>query len=170
MRRPLVKSSCVVALALLPALVVAQNPPAQQPPAQQPPAQGQPQSPAAPRMALTGQAGVFLYPIKSDQTAAFEELITKVRDSLAKSTNATRKQQLAGMKVYKAAEPMGGNALYVVVLDPAVKDAEYDLFMLLAEGLGAEAGTVANQEMFKRFTAAFASGPNRLNLTPVGGQ
>ena len=56
---------------------------------------------------------------------------------------------------------MGPNALYVMVARPAVKAAEYDLLCCSAEALGADAGTPENQEMFKKYTAAFAAGPNR---------
>ena len=174
MRRSVVTTTVTLALSLAPAVLfaqTAQQPPAGQPPAGQPPAGQQPPAAAAtpkePRLALTGAAGVFLYQIKPDQTATFEELLTKVKQSLGKSDNPVRKQQLTGWKVYKAAEPMGGNALYVFVIDPAVPAAEYDLFMLLAEGLGAEAGTADNQAMFKKYTEVFAAGANRLNLSPV---
>ena len=169
MRRPLVTvvmTSCTLAVALLPAAVFAQNPPAQTAPA---PAQAQPtpEKPKEPRMSFTGDAGVFLFQIKPDQTAVFEELVAKVKEALGKSDKPERKQQLAGWKLYKSAEPMGANTLYVFVADPAVKTAEYDLLMLLAEGLGASAGTPENQELFKKYVNAFAAGASRLNLTPI---
>jgi hypothetical protein len=173
MRRSVVISTVTLALALAPAALFAQQPPpAQTPPSQQPPAEPATQQPAPtepkePRLALSGSAGVFLYQVKPDQTATFEEMLGKVKAALAKSDNPVRKQQLQGWKVYKAAEPMGSNALYVFVIDPAVPSAEYDLFMLLAEALGPEVGTPENQEMFKRYTDVFAAGANRLNLTPV---
>ena len=168
MRRPFAITSCTLALALLPAALFAQTPPAGAPPA---PAAGQAPTdkPKEPRMSFTGTSGVFLYQIKPDQTAVFEELVAKVKDSLAKSDKPDRKQQLAGWKLYKAAEPMSNNTLYVFVADPAVKGAEYDLLMLFAEGLGAAAGTPENQELFKKYIGAFAAGASRLNLTPVGG-
>jgi hypothetical protein len=170
MRRSVVISTVTLALALAPAALFAQTPQSQQPPAepatQQP---AQPEAPKEPRLALSGTAGVFLYQVKPDQTAAFEEMIGKVKAALMKSDNPVRKQQLNGWKVYKAAEPMGQNALYVFVIDPAVPSAEYDLFMLLAEGLGPDVGTPENQEMFKRYQDVFAAGANRLNLTPVAG-
>jgi hypothetical protein len=154
-------TSCTVALAL-PAAVAAQTPPAQAAPAQ-------PEK-KEPRMAFTGDSGIFLYTIKADQTAVFEELVAKVKDSLAKSDKPERKQQLTGWKLYKASEPaQGGNTLYVFVADPAVKGAEYDLLMLLAEAMGPAAGTLENQELFKKYIGAFAAGANRLNLTTVGG-
>jgi hypothetical protein len=169
MRRSLVTTSCTLVLAILSAATFAQTPPAQTPAGQTPPAQAQPEKPKEARMSFTGEAGVFLYQIKPDQTAVFEELVVKVKDSLAKSDKPERKQQLTGWRLYKAAEPMGANALYVFVADPTVKGAEYDLLMLLAEGLGANAGTPENQELFKKYVSAFAAGANRINLTPVAG-
>ena len=168
MRRSLVITSCTLALALLPAAVFAQTPPAQTPPATgQPPAQ-----PSAatekkePRLAFSGDAGILLFQIKPDQTAVFEELVAKVKESLAKSDKPERKQQLAAWKLYKATEPgAGGSALYVFVADPAVKGAEYDLFVILSEG--PNYGTPEIQDLVKRAVGAFSSGANRLTLTPV---
>jgi hypothetical protein len=162
MRRPLVTvliTFCTLALAM------SAGPLAQAPPATDKPAQAEKKEP---RMAFTGDAGVFLYTIKADQTATFEELVGKVKEGLGKSDKPERKQQLTGWKLYKASEPaQGGNVLYVFMADPAVKGAEYDLLMLLAEALGPAAGTLENQELFKKYVAAFAAGANRLNLTPV---
>lgn len=170
MRRPLVTvltTFCTLALALSPAVVFAQTPPAQTPPSQTPPAAAQPAQPEKkePRLTFTGDAGILLFQIKPDQTAAFEELVAKVKDALAKSDKPERKQQLAAWKLYKAAEPMGTNALYVFVADPTVKGAEYDLFMLLAESPSYNTPEV--QEFVKKSVTAFASGANRLSLTPV---
>lgn len=182
MRRPFVTvlmTSSVVALALLPAAVFAQNPPAQQQPAptQTGPSQTSPGQPGAaqatpqaekkePRLAFSGDAGILLFQIKPDQTAVFEELVAKVKESLAKSDKPERKQQLAAWKLYKSAEPMAGNALYVFFADPAIKGAEYDLFMLLSESPTYTSPEV--QEFVKKAVTAFSSGANRLNLTPVG--
>ena len=171
MRRSVVITTCMMALALAPAALFAQTPPAGQPPAGQPPPAGAPPAgaPASkePRLALTSPAAVLLYQIKPDQTGTFEEMLGKVKASMTKSDNPVRKQQLAGWKVYKASEPMNNNALYVCVVDPSVPAAEYDFFMLLAEGLGADAGTPDNQAMFKKYTEVFAAGASRLSLSPV---
>ena len=163
MRRPFVTMSCTLALALLPAAVFAQNPPAQTQPAsaQQP---AQPEKKEV-RLTFASDAGILLYQIKADQTAVFEQLVAKVKEALGKSDKPERKQQLAAWKLYKAAEPAAGNTLYVFVADPAVKGAEYDFFMLLAES--ASYNTPEVQELVKKSVAAFASGANRLTLTPV---
>ncbi|HVL65927.1 MAG TPA: hypothetical protein VM364_01565 [Vicinamibacterales bacterium] len=164
MRRVIVSA---LALALLPAAVFAQDP--QQPPAQQQPAA--PAQPKEPKLTFSGSAGLLLVQIKPDQTAAFEEMIAKLREAAAASSDASAQQAMNSMKIYKAAEAMGANALYVVMVDPVTPNGEYAFFELLARVMTPEQlRDPANQEMFKRWADAFATGPNRLNLTPVGGR
>jgi hypothetical protein len=164
MRRRSVTTTCALLLALAPAPILAQDPP----PAQQPPAQAQP--PGPPKLSFDANAGLLLVQIKPDQTAAFEELVGKLKAGLAKSTDASLKQQMSGWRVYKSSEPMGANALYVVLVDPAVPKSEYDFFGLLQKVMTPEElRAPETQEMFKRFVGAFAAGYNKLNLTPLGG-
>ena len=181
MRRPLIFKTCALACALSSTVLVAQlsaqQPPAQQPPAQQPPAAQQPATPttpaqpATPKLAFTTDAGLLLIQIKPDQTGAFEELIAKLKAAAAKSSDAAIKQQMSSLKIYKSAEPMANNALYVVVVDPAMKTTEYELFAILQKVLTPEElRDPAIIEMSKKAAAAFAVGYNKLNLTPVGGQ
>jgi hypothetical protein len=166
MRRPFTISTCALALALASTPAFAQDPP---PAAQQPPAAAA-QPPAAPKLAFTTDAGLLLIQIKPDQTAAFEEMIGKLKAGVAKTSDATIKQQMGSWKVYKSAEKMGENALYVVVVDPAIKGNEYELFAVLQKVLTPEElRDPATQELFKKAAAAFAAGYNKLNLTPVGG-
>ena len=172
MRRPFVIPTFGLALALVPAVLFAQAaPPAGQAPAgQTPPAAGQAAAaqPAAPKLVFSSPTGILLVPIKPDQTAAFEEFVKKVKAGLAKTEDPTIKQQAPGIKFYKSAEPFGNNALYVVVVDPVVPNAEYDLFGILQKTMTPdELRDPATAEMWKKFTAAFASGPSRLNLTPI---
>src|SRR3954467_7055961 len=153
MRRSVVTMTVALMLALASAAFAqtppagqppAGQPPAGQPPAGQPPAAAAPAAPKEPRMALTGAAGAFMFVIKADQTAAFEELVGKLKEAMTASDNPVRKQQVAGWKVFKAAEPSGTNALYVCVVDPAVPAAEYDPLVILSESLGDKAGTPEN--------------------------
>jgi hypothetical protein len=169
--RPFVTVTAL-ALALLPAAAFAQTPPPQQPPPTTPPA-GQtpaaPATPAAPKLTFTGTAGLLLVQIKPDQTAAFEEMVAKLRGGIATTTDAALKASTTGFKVYKASEPMAGNALYVVVVDPVTPSAEYDFFMMLQKTMTPEQlRDPATTEMFKKWSASFAAGYNQLNLTPIG--
>jgi hypothetical protein len=152
----------LLVIALAQAALFAQNPPAQT----APPAAAQP--PAAAKVPFTADAGLLLIQIKPDQTAAFEELIAKLKSAVAKTTDEGVKKQMTGFKVYKSSELMGTNALYVVVVDPAVADAEYELFAVLQKVLTEdERRDPAVIEMSKKAAAAFAVGYNKLNLTPV---
>jgi hypothetical protein len=161
-----------LAVALAPASAFAQS---QQPPAQQQPAQPPAQPPAtaaaptAPKLTFASNAGLLLVQVKPDQTGAFEEMITKLKTGLAKSDKPELKQQAAAWHVYKAAEAMQGNTLYVVVIDPAVPNAEYQFYELLHKTLTPEEQRAPEtQEMYKKYAAAIAS-LNKLNITAVGG-
>lgn len=160
MRRPFVTAMFTLALALPAASLFAQDPAAAQ----------QPAAPAPPKLTFTSPAGMLLVQIKPDQTAVFEEMISKLKAGLAKTTDATLKQQAAGFNVYKAAEPFGANALYVVMIEPVVAATEYELFTLVSKVMTPEelrAPEVA--EMWKRYQSAFAAGLSKLSLTKVGG-
>lgn len=167
MRRPFVISTGALALALAPAVLFAQTPPAQQPAAQQPAAQAEAQ-PAAPKVPFTTPAGALLVQIKPDQTTVFEEMVGKLRAGLASTSDATLKQQAAGLKVYKAAEPFGGNTLYIVLIDPSVPSSEYELFAMLQKTMTPEQLRAPEMaETWKKYAAAFAAGLSKLSLTPV---
>lgn len=141
---------------------------AEQPPAQAAQAQGgqaaQAQSgQAAQGLVFGADAGVVFNVIRPDKTADFEMVMGRVKDALQKSDNPVRRQQAAGWKVFKAQEPDAkGNVLYLYVMDPAVKDADYTVSRILAEVFPTEA-----QELWPKFRDAYAGGQNRLNLSLV---
>lgn len=181
--RALVISTFALAVTLSPAAGFAQAPPAQQPPTTQPPTAqppagqppagqpptGQPAEKPAPKLSFPTPAGILLVQVKPDQTAAFEEMITKLKAGLAKSEKPELKQQATAWKVYHSTEGMGGNALYVVVIDPAMPNTEYQFLQVLNDTLSVDQQRAPEtQEMYKRFAAAIAN-MNRLNVTPVAG-
>lgn len=169
MGRPVV-STFALALVLSPAVLFAQAPaPAQQPAAQAPAQAAAPAQPTPPKLTISSPAGALLVPIKTDQTAVFEEFAQKLKAGLAASTDPVLKQQAAGLNIYKSAEPFGTNALYVVTMQPAVPNAEYELFAMLRKTMTDEQLRAPEAvEMWKRYANAFAAGPSRLSLTPVG--
>ena len=173
MRRPFVNPTLGLALALVPALLFAQaTPPAQQPPTQQPTATAQQPpadtaKPAAPKLTFKSTAGMLLVQVKPAETAAFEEMIAKLKSGTATATDPQIKQQ-GQVKAYKSAEPgPGGNVFYVMLYDPATPGAEYNWLDVINKTLTPEQQREpATREMYAKWAASVAT-MNILNLTEV---
>src|SRR4051794_6443541 len=135
-------------------------------------AQATPATPAAPAAAaqaaptartFANDAGMVLNFIKPDKTADFESVIGKLKEALQKSAKPERKQQAASWKVFKSPDPaQGGNVLYVFVIDPSVKGADYTVSTILAEAFPQEV-----QTLYKQYAESYASGQNFVNLALV---
>lgn len=107
-----------------------------------------------------GDAGMILNFIKPDKTADFEAVMAKLKEALQKSEKPERKQQAAGWKIFKSPDPAGANTLYVFVIDPAVKGADYSVANILAEAFPPE----QVNELYKQYAGAYAQGQNIVNL------
>jgi hypothetical protein len=163
--RSIVTSTLALALVLAPAAAFAQTTTTT----------AQPPAPAAPKLSFSTPAGLLLVQVKQDQTAVFEELMSKIKSGLAASDIPGLKDEAAGLKLYKSSEGMNGNALYVIVADPAVPGGEYSFLDALAKTLTPELQRdPATTEMYKKYFASYAAdgkvlGFNKLNLTPIAG-
>ena len=84
---------------------------------------------AAPqKTTYTGDIVVVAYAVNPDKTADYEKVLAAVKDALSKSEAPEAKQQLAGWKVIKNAMPNpDGTIVYIHVISPVVKDADYSL-------------------------------------------
>jgi hypothetical protein len=127
-----------------------------------PPPQGA--QPAKSRYVFASDSGIILNFIKPDKTADFEETIARLKDALAKSAKPERRQQAVGWKIFKAAEPgVNGSVIYVSLMDPAVKGADYEVSAILAETFPDE-----RQALYDKYAGAFGQpAQNILNLTLV---
>ena len=101
--------------------------------------------------------------IKPDKTADFEEVMGKLKEALRKSEKPERKQQAASWKIFKSPEPAGANALYVFVIDPSVKGADYSVANILAEAFPA----AEVNDLYQKYADAYAQGQNIVNLSLV---
>jgi hypothetical protein len=112
------------------------------------------QAPAAPSpFVFPGDAGVILNFVKADKTSDFEMVLGKVKEALAKSEKPERKAQAAGWKVFKATEPgPSGAVIYVFVMDPVAKGAEYSVGNILVEAFGAE-----GQTLYKTYSDSYGN-------------
>jgi hypothetical protein len=127
------------------------------------PAQAQAQDAANQRL-FPNDAGLVLNFIKPGSVADFEEVMGKLKEALAKSEKPERRQQAASWKLFKSPDPAAaGNVLYVFVIDPSVRGADYTVSTILAEAF-----PVAEvNELYKKYADAFAQGMNFVNLQLV---
>jgi hypothetical protein len=108
--------------------------------------------------------GLIFNAIRPDKVMDFEMVLSKLRDALANSKDPVRNQQGWGWKIYKATEPgPNGSVLYVFVMDPAVKGADYGVAKILAEAYPTEI-----TELYRMYTTSFATaGQTLINLQPI---
>jgi hypothetical protein len=100
-----------------------------------------------------GDGGVILNFVKADKTGDFEMVLGKLKEALAKSDKPERKAQAAGWKVFKAAEAgPGGAVIYVFVMNPVAKGAEYSVGNILVEAYGAE-----GQTLYKTYSDSYGN-------------
>ena len=118
-------------------------------------------APKANPYVFAGDGAVLLNFIKADHVADFEMILGKLKDALAKSEKPERKQQAESWKVFKANEAgPGGAAIYVSVIYPSVKGADYTVTTILNEAFPTEV-----QDLYKKYADAFATPPgNLLNI------
>ena len=140
MRRP---SGFVVSCVMLMLCLCAQTARAQAP---APPAQ-----PAAPtKVTFTGDTVLWAFTVNPDKAADYENVLEKLKQSLQKIQRPEAKQQLAGWKVIKNSAPQqDGSLLYIHIIDPVVKDADYSILNLVYEAHSEYADKQSFFEMYK---------------------
>lgn len=84
---------------------------------------------------FTGDMVLMAFTVNADKTADYEQrVVAKLKDALSKSERPEAKQQLAGWKVMKNATPQpDGSIVYIHVISPVVKDADYSITNLVYE-------------------------------------
>ncbi len=86
----------------------------------------------------------------------------KLKEALAKSEKPERKQQAAGWKIFKSPDPAGANVLYIFIIDPSVKGADYQVSNIIAEAFPAEAN-----DLLKKYADSYAQPMNILNMNVI---
>ena len=107
-------------------------------------------------------AGVWLYYVKPDKTMDFEMVMSKLKVALANSDKPDRKQQGQGWKIMKNTAEAGASVLYIAVVEPAVKDADYNLGIILSEGFPTEVAA-----LLKAYGDSLAMPAVRVNMAVV---
>lgn len=109
---------------------------------------------------IEGETALWTVAIKPDKTQDFETIMTKLRDALRKSQKPERQEQAAGWKLMKTDKPMpDGNIVYVHVIEPVVRGADYTILQILYDEYPDE-----RQALYELYRGAFAK-----NLSLVSG-
>jgi hypothetical protein len=137
------------------------------PPAPAPPPGQSVVSPPPLGRVFASEQGLIFNAIRPDKVMDFETVIARLRAALTNSKDPVRNQQGWGWKIYKAAEPgPNGSVLYVFVMDPGVKGADYGVAKILAEAYPTEI-----MELYRMYTTSFATaGQTLINLQPVASE
>jgi hypothetical protein len=117
---------------------------------------------AAPQpVTYPGDARVTLCYVQTEKAADFENLYTKLKESLAKTTDDTLKKLADGWAVYKSPAAAGeGVTLYIVINNPVVKGADYTLWKILMAGFPTD-----YRDIYNKYTESFrATAPK---VTPL---
>ena len=118
-------------------------------------------APAIQGRVFTAERGVIFNAIRPDTVTDFETVLGRRRQALDASKDPVRSNQGKGWRIFKATEPgPNGSVLYVFVLDPVVKDADYGVAKILAEAYPSEIA-----ELYRMYSGAFSTaGQTLLNL------
>ena len=77
---------------------------------------------------FTGDVVIWAFNVNADKAADYEAVVAKLKDALSKSEAPQAKQQLAGWKVMKNAQPQpDGSLVYLHVITPVVPEADYSI-------------------------------------------
>jgi hypothetical protein len=110
---------------------------------------------------FTSDAGVLVVSVKPDKTADYEAAIRALQEALSKATDDKHREIAQGWRVFKATDlDAKANAVYVHVLQPAVKSIDYRVSVLLDELLSG-----ASAELLAKYRDAIATPPSKLGLT-----
>jgi hypothetical protein len=127
-----------------------------------PPAPAERATPAKSPYLFSGDVAMTLHFIKADKTADFETILGKLREALQAAATPERAEQAASWKIFKATETgPNGSSIYVFLIDPVVKDSDYTVSTILAEGFPKDV-----QPLYRMLADAYAS-QNIINLSLV---
>jgi hypothetical protein len=152
MRKSRWRRRCITATALMTAWIASVSVVT----AWQEPAAGagaRPQAAEAEKFTFSGDVALWTVAIKPDQTAAFEQVMRRVREALHKANDPVRTRQADGWQVMRMEKPLpDGNIAYVHVVSPVVRDADYTVMRILYDAFPDE-----RQALYEMYRKAFAA-------------
>jgi hypothetical protein len=119
----------------------------------------------APTRQFTTTTGAILHKVPTTKVPDFERFLDYVRDALAKTTNATLREQARGWKFLVDTAPgPNGDVVYVFLFDPAVPCVDYALGPVIAE---AYPDPAQGNEVWNLYKLSVRDGGTLMNLAPV---
>jgi hypothetical protein len=80
------------------------------------------------KLTFTGDTVLWAFTVHADKSAEYDKVLAKLKESLQKLGTPEAQAQMAGWKVLRNATPQpDGSLLYIHVLNPVVKDADYSI-------------------------------------------
>ena len=124
---------------------------------------------AQPATTFSGDAAVMLHFVKPGSTSAYEGVMARLGQALARSENTetNRQAQAAGWKVYRASMDISGqgNVMYAWVIDPVMGGANYAASTIMNEVFPGEI-----QQLYETYNGSFTDAALKqlpINLTLV---
>jgi len=81
---------------------------------------------------FAADTGLLVFHVHRDRTADFEAVMQRLAEGLRSTATPQRREQAAGWRLFRARDTSEA-AIYVVVANPVVRDADYDPVKLLTE-------------------------------------
>jgi len=136
------------------------QPPDPQSAAPRPPDPAREATPVPNPWTFSSDAGLMLFFVRPDKTVDFETVLARVKDALLTSESPDRRALAAGWRVFKAREiGPGASVIYVSVINPAVKDADYSIGTVISE---------ASPSLYTKYLEVFGTpAVNLFHLTAV---
>jgi hypothetical protein len=107
------------------------------------------QTVAPQKITFTGDVVLWAFTVHADKTGDYEQVLAKLKAALQKIERPEAKQQLAGWKVIKNAQPQAdGSILYIHIIHP-VKDADYTITNLVYEAFTDQKERTAFYEQYR---------------------
>ena len=89
---------------------------------------------------FSSDAALLTLFVKTDRITGFEQVVRRVHEGLAASRRPIRREQAAGWKLFRSKEQgPNGTVLYLSLIAPVVKGAEYSVPQVLQEAYPQEA-------------------------------
>lgn len=96
------------------------------------PAAAQARPPGSTDYRFEASTGLLVFHVHSDRTRDFEAVAARISQGLEAATSPVRREQAAGWRIFRATDT-SADAVYVVVIDPVVRGADYDPVKMLTE-------------------------------------